>query len=329
MRHKSERPFRGAEAAQKRGPPSLLGTIVVSGAAHVPVLPGEVMAYLAPQSGGRYIDATIGGGGHSRAILDAAAPDGRVLGLDRDLDMVTGVCAQLGEAISAERLQVVHASFASLARVAAAEGFNAVDGVLFDLGLSSYHLDASGRGFSFARTEPLDMRFDASDADREHAADLLASRDADELTRLFRTYGEERFASRIARTIVARRRTAPLQTTADLLAAIEQSLPPAVRWRAGRDAARIFQALRIATNAELEAVTAALPQAAGMLRSGGRLVVISFHSLEDRIVKNFFRDEQQAGRLRILTRKPVQPGDAELAANPRAASAKLRAAERT
>src|SRR5262249_29522056 len=161
------------------------------------------------------------------------------------------------------------------------------------------------------RDEPLDMRFDAGDAERETAADILATRSGDELTELFRTYGEERFASRIARTIVARRRLAPLRTTGELLAAIAQSLPPAVGWRAGRDAARIFQALRIAVNAELDAVAAALPQALAALAPGGRLVAISFHSLEDRLVKRFFRDAARAGHVHILTKRPIQPGDAE------------------
>jgi 16S rRNA (cytosine1402-N4)-methyltransferase len=288
----------------------------------------EVLAHLAPRPGGRYVDATINGGGHTRALLDASAPDGRVLGIDRDPDILAALRARLADAIDAGRLEIANASFAALGDVLAAHDVAAVDGVLFDLGVSSFHLDDSGRGFSFLRDEPLDMRFDPTDRERETAADILAARDADELTALFRTYGEERFASRIARTIVARRRDAPLRRTTELLAAVEQSLPPHARWRASRDAARIFQALRIAANDELEAVAAALPQAVAALVPGGRLVVISFHSLEDRLVKHFFRDQRLAGRLRILTKRPLQPGPDEIAANPRAASAKLRAAEK-
>ena len=295
---------------------------------HIPVLLEEVLAHLAPRPGGRYVDATIDGGGHTRALLAASAPDGRVLGIDRDPAMLAALRVDLGGAIDAGRLQVACASFAELERVLVAHQFVPVDGVLFDLGLSSFHLDASARGFSFARDEPLDMRFDPSDDSRESAAEILASRSADELTALFRTYGEERFASRIARTVVARRRTAPLRRTGELLAAIEQSLPAAVRWRAGRDAARIFQALRIAANDELTAVDEALPHALEGLAPGGRLVVIAFHSLEDRLVKTFLRGAQQNGRARILTKRPITPSDAEIAANPRAASAKLRAAER-
>jgi 16S rRNA (cytosine1402-N4)-methyltransferase len=296
---------------------------------HIPVLLHEVLAHLAPRPGGRYVDATVDGGGHARAVLDACAPDGRVLGLDRDPTILAALHARSAGAIDGGRLILANASFASLEEVVAAHGFAPVDGVLFDLGVSSFHLDASCRGFSVLRDEPLDMRFDASDAERESAADILATRSGEELTELFRTYGEERFASRIARTIVARRRLAPLHTTRELLAAIEQSLPPPVRWRAGRDAARVFQALRIAVNAELDAVAAALPQALAALVPGGRLVAIAFHSLEDRLVKQFLRDAERAGRVRILTKRPIQPSDAEIAANPRAASAKLRAAERT
>jgi len=297
-------------------------------AVHTPVLLDEVLALLAPRPGGRYVDATIDGGGHAGALLAATAPDGRVLGIDRDPEILGALRVRAARAIDAGRLLLAHASFASLTEVVSSYQFTPVDGVLFDLGLSSFHLDASARGFSFQRDEPLDMRFDPTDADLERAADILAARSAEELTALLRTYGEERFASRIARSVVARRRSTPLRTSGELLAVIEQSLPPQVRWRAARDAARVFQALRIAANDELAAVTAALPQALAVLPGGGRLVVISFHSLEDRVVKNFLRDQQRAGRLRIMTKKPLQPSQAELAANPRAASAKLRAAER-
>jgi 16S rRNA (cytosine1402-N4)-methyltransferase len=297
-------------------------------AVHVPVLLPQVIAALAPRPAGRYVDATANGGGHLRAVLEASTPDGRVLGIDRDPVILAALAAALHEPIAAGRLLLANASFAALGEILAAHQFTPVDGILFDLGLSSFHLDRSGRGFSFARDEPLDMRFDPDDADGESAAEILADRDADELATLFRDYGEERFASRIARTIVARRREQPLATTGQLLAAIEQSLPANARWRAGRDAARIFQALRIAANDELAQVEAVLPQAVDALAPGGRLAVISFHSLEDRMVKHFLRAQTAAGRLRLLHRKPIMADNAEIAANPRAASAKLRAAER-
>lgn len=295
---------------------------------HVPVMLAEVLEHLAPRAGGRYLDCTVNGGGHAGAVLDATAPDGRVLGIDRDPSLLAALRQRQSAAVAAGRLLVANASFARLDAVLAEHHFAPVDGILFDLGLSSFHLDASGRGFSFARDEPLDMRFDPTDDSCESAAEILAERDADELTALFRTHGEERFASRIARTLVARRRESPITTTNELLAAIEQSLPAGVRWRAGRDAARIFQALRITANDELGAVREALPKAVEALAPGGRLVVISFHSGEDRLVKHFLRAQQQAGRVRILTKRPIPAGDAEIAANSRAASAKLRAAER-
>jgi len=295
---------------------------------HVPVLLRQVLDALAPRPGGRYVDATANGGGHLRAVLDACAPDGRVLGIDRDPEILTALAGTCAAAIDAGRLQLATGSFAALSRLLAARQFAPVDGILFDLGLSSFHLDVSGRGFTYLRDEPLDMRFDPTDDASESAADILASRDADELTAIFRDYGEERFASRIARTIVARRREQAISTSGQLLAAIEQSLPPATRWRAARDAARIFQALRIAANDELEQVAEVLPQAVAALAPGGRLAVIAFHSLEDRMVKHFLRDQAAAGRLRLLQRKPIVADAEEIAANPRAASAKLRAAEK-
>jgi len=295
---------------------------------HVPVMLNEVLEYLAPRPGARFIDATVNGGGHTAALLDATAPDGRVLGIDRDPTIIAALHERQAAAVASGRLQLANDSFAMLAELLPPHLMAEVDGVLFDLGLSSHHLERSGRGFSFKEDEALDMRFDPTDPACESAADVLAGRDANELTDIFRTYGEERFASRIARTIVSRQKRDPITTTAQLLGAIEQSLPAAARWRAGRDAARIFQALRIVANDELGAVAAALPQALDALRPGGRLVVISFHSLEDRLVKHFLRDQRHAGRVRLLTKRPLLPSDAEIAANPRAASAKLRAAEK-
>jgi 16S rRNA (cytosine1402-N4)-methyltransferase len=295
---------------------------------HVPVLLDAVLAQLALRPGARCIDATIDGGGHTAALLAATAPDGMVLGIDRDPHVLAALRDRLAGPLAAGRLRAVHGNFCHLGALAAANGFRAVDAVLFDLGVSSYHLDASGRGFSTRRDEPLDLRFDPDDPAAAPAAALLATRDAAALTALLRTFGEERFASRIARTIVARRRVAPVTTSAALLDCVAASLPPAQRWRAARHAARVFQALRIAVNDELGAVRDALPQAVDLLRPGGRLAVISFHSLEDRIVKQFLRAQAAAGRVRVLTKRPIVPSDAEVAANPRAASGKLRVAER-
>jgi 16S rRNA (cytosine1402-N4)-methyltransferase len=294
---------------------------------HTPVLLAEVLRYLDVQPGRRYVDATIDGGGHAAAILDASAPDGVLLGIDRDPDLPLALRGKLGREIDAGRLMLAAGNFRDLAEILSAQAFTPVDGLLVDLGLSSYHLDRSGRGFTYGRNEPLDMRFDPTCQDPT-AADLLATPEVGDLTRLFATYGEERFASRIARSIVAHRRNAPIQTSDDLLRIIEQSLPAKIRWRASRHAARVFQALRIAVNDELGAVAAMLPQALAALAPGGRFVAICFHSLEDRLVKRFLRNEQQAGHVRLLTKKPVRASEEEIQANSRAASAKLRAAER-
>ena len=300
----------------------------MGGLIHTPVLLTEVLTLVNLRPGGCYVDATINGGGHSRAILDAAVPDIRILGLDRDPELVHTLSAHVVAYIRAGRLRLATANFRDLGPILDNYHFRQVDGILFDLGVSSYHLDRSGRGFTFSHDEPLDMRFDTSDGSRETAAEILATRSTEALTRLFRDYGEERFASRIARTIVAHRHRAATATSGQLFALIQMTLPARTRWRAARHAARIFQALRIATNQELDALATALPQALDALAPHGRLLLISFHSLEDRMVKNFFRSEQHRGAVRVITRKPIQPSNEEIERNPRAASAKLRVAEK-
>jgi 16S rRNA (cytosine1402-N4)-methyltransferase len=296
--------------------------------AHTPVLLDEVVEHLRLRPGAHCLDATINGGGHAAAILAATAPTGRVLGIDRDPQVLNLLRSRLSAEIESGRLEVVIGNFRDLAEILAGRDSPRLDAALFDLGISSFHFDASGRGFSFGKDEPLDMRFDPTDADLETAAMLVANRHAVELTALFRDYGEERFASRVARAIVARRAKSPIVSTGQLLDVITTALPANLRWRAARHAARIFQALRIAVNRELDAIAAALPQAVSALAPAGRIAVISFHSLEDRLVKHGFRDHERAGALRIITRKPIRPSEAEVAANPRAASAKLRVAER-
>jgi len=292
---------------------------------HIPILTPTLLDLLQLPPGARCIDATIDGGGHTAAILEQTAPDGAVLGIDRDPELLAAVRHRLANAIEAGRLQLASGSFRELTRIATAHAFAPVHAIVFDLGVSSFHFDVSGRGFSFMRTEPLDMRFDPDDAATETAADLLNTRDAEELSALFRDYGEERFAGRIANTIV---RSRPLRTTTQLFDLIAAALPARVRWQAARSAARVFQALRIAVNGELDAISDALPQALSLLAPGGRLAVLSFHSLEDRRVKQLFVAERQAGRVRILTKRPLRASDDEIHANPRAASAKLRVCER-
>jgi 16S rRNA (cytosine1402-N4)-methyltransferase len=278
------------------------------------------------EPGARCIDATIDGGGHTAAILEATAPNGEVLGIDRDPELLTAVRRRLADAVDAGRLHLASGSFCELTRIATARHFAPVHAIVFDLGVSSFHFDVSGRGFSFMRNEPLDMRFDPDDTSIETAADLLNMRDASELAAIFRDFGEERFAGRIANTIVRRR---PVQTTTQLFDLIAAALPARVRWQAARSAARVFQALRIAVNDELDAISDALPQALSLLAPGGRLAVLSFHSLEDRLVKQLFVAERQAGRVHIVTKRPLRANEDEIRANPRAASAKLRVCERT
>jgi 16S rRNA (cytosine1402-N4)-methyltransferase len=308
---------------------------------HQPVLAEEVVTMLAPAPGSLQIDATLGGGGHTERILAATDPDGRLLGLDADGAAIARVQARLGPRFGA-RLELRQANFRELADVAPAAGFGAVDGCLFDLGLSSFQLADADRGFGIRTGGPLDMRFDPSRG--VAAAELLESLDAVELTALFRRYGEEPFAGRIARAIVEARRTAPVRTAEELAALIERVAPSrAPGRRRVHPATRTFQALRIAVNKELEALETGLAAALDLLRPGGRLVVLSYHSLEDRIVKRFFQAERRGctcppevpvcvcgrqPRLRLVTPKGIVPTPTEIAANPRARSARLRAAER-
>ncbi len=309
-------------------------------AGHQPVMPDEVIETLAPQPGSLQIDATVGGGGHTERILEAASPDGRVLGLDADPAAIERVRARLAR--FGDRLVLRQANFGELARVAPAAGFGAVDGLLFDLGLSSFQLADTDRGFGFRAGGPLDMRFDTGRG--VPAAELLATLSADELAALFRRYGEEPAAWRIAKAIVAARATAPVATAGDLAGLVERVVPGNPRRRRRtHPATRVFQALRIAVNGELDALEAGLAAALDLLRPGGRLVVLSYHSLEDRIVKRFLAAERRgcvcppeapvcvcgrAPRLRLVTRPSLVPGEAEVSANPRARSARLRAAER-
>jgi 16S rRNA (cytosine1402-N4)-methyltransferase len=307
---------------------------------HLPVMPAEVLETLAPASGSLQIDATVGGGGHTERILEAASPAGRVLGLDADPSAVERVATRLAR--FGDRLVLRQANFRELAAVAPDAGFAAVDGALFDLGLSSFQLADRDRGFGFRAGGPLDMRFDTSRG--VSASEMLATLSADELAALFRRYGEEPSAWRIAQAIVAARSTAPIASAEELAALIERTLPgnPRVRRRI-HPATRVFQALRIAANEELDALEEGLAAAVDLLRPGGRLVVLSYHSLEDRIVKRFLNAERRgctcapqapvcvcgkAPRLRLVTRPSLTPTEEEITSNPRARSARLRAAER-
>jgi 16S rRNA (cytosine1402-N4)-methyltransferase len=289
---------------------------------HEPVMAAEVVELLAPARGGLFVDCTVGLGGHSRALLEAGAD--RVVGLDRDPKAL----ALAREALAAfgDRVELVHADYRELDRVLDERGIERVAGTLADLGVSSMQFDAAGRGFSFRRDEPLDMRMDQSRG--PSVADLLRQVDETELADVIFQFGEERASRRVARAIVGARREAPIETTGRLAAIVRRAVPHKGHQRID-PATRTFQALRIWVNRELEGLDAFLVAAARRLLANARLAVITFHSLEDRIVKHTFRAIEKADEgLRILTKRPLVPSDDEVARNPRARSAKLRAIER-
>ena len=304
------------------------------GAAHVTVLLEEAVGALAIKADGTYVDATFGRGGHSRRILSELNESGRLVAVDRDPQAIAA-----GAAINDSRFLLVHRAFGELAEAAHEAGVGDVDGVLFDVGVSSPQIDDGERGFSFRYDAPLDMRMDTTQG--ETAAEWLARAEIRDITEVIRNYGEERFAFQIAKKVVVARLEQPIVTTGQFAALVRET----VRTREpGQDpATRSFQALRIHINQELRQLEVALPQALGLLKPGGRLVVISFHSLEDRIVKNFMRDQSIADdlpkglplradqlpkpKLRLIG-KPVKPSAAEVQANPRARSAVMRVAEK-
>jgi 16S rRNA (cytosine1402-N4)-methyltransferase len=289
---------------------------------HVPVMTAEVLQHLRPELGGLFVDCTVGLGGHSRALLEAGAT--RVIGLDRDRDAL--VRARETLAPWGDRVELVHADYRAIDEVLDSRQIAQVDGALADLGVSSMQFDEPGRGFSFQRDEPLDMRMDRSGGDT--AADLVARSTERELADAIFQFGEERFSRRIARAIVETRHDAPIDTTGRLAALVRRSVPRRGYMRID-PATRTFQALRIWVNRELDGLDRFVEAAARRLRASARLVVITFHSLEDRIVKHTLRALHQRDALvRVLTKKPLVPGDDEVARNPRARSAKLRAAER-
>ncbi len=306
---------------------------------HITVMLDAVIDWLRPRSGGRYLDATLGGGGHTAALLQASEPAGRVLAIDADPEARARVASRLATALANGRLSLAAGNFRDMAAIATALQFTQLDGIIMDLGLSSDQLADATRGFAFGVDAPLDMRFDPTQG--ETAADLLATRSEFEIADILWRFGEERRSRAIARRIVATREQHAITSTGELarlVAGVIAGRPGGIH-----PATRTFQALRIAVNGELDALQSALPQALDLLAPGGRLAIISFHSLEDRIVKQWMRAEQRGcicpptapscvcgrqPRLRILTNHPQSASEAETDANPRSRSAKLRVAER-
>jgi len=286
---------------------------------HKPVLLNEVINYLAPKSGENFIDCTVGAGGHSLVILEKNNP-GKVIAIDWDKESLQLLKLKIkSQKLKVnDRLILVNDNFANLKWIIRKYNFFPINGILFDLGLSSWQIEEGGRGFSFKKDEPLKMNFDDNGLT---AAEILNKWPEKSLIEVFIKYGEERYSRRIAKRIVEERQRQPIKTTFQLKNVIEKAIP--CRWRADRVLARIFQSLRIVVNDELENLRQGIEQAAEILMPGGRLVVISFHSLEDRIAKNFFKENKS---LKIITKKPIMASEEEIKSNPRSRSAKLRAA---
>jgi 16S rRNA (cytosine1402-N4)-methyltransferase len=294
---------------------------------HIPALLGASIAGLNIKPGGIYVDATFGGGGHSRAILDALGPEGRLFGFDRDTDALANAPAD-------PRFTFVHSDFRYIPNFLRYHGVDKIDGILADLGVSFHHFDAADRGFSFRTDAPLDMRMNRN-GDRS-AAELVADYDKEDLERLIRAYTDLKRPGAIASAIIRAREKAPIETTGQLVEAVRGTLNPRAE---KKDLAQVFQALRIEVNGEMDALRGLLEQSLKVLRPGGRLAVITYHSIEDRMVKNFIRSGNVAGEIdkdifgnvstpwKAVTRSPIVPDAAEVEANPRSRSAKLRVAE--
>jgi len=289
---------------------------------HRPVLLEEVLHFLRPSPGDKIIDATIGGAGHAVAIIERISPDGILIGVDTDFESLRLAHERLK--VFDTHFELVNKNFKFLKEIVETFKIGEVDGILFDLGVSSIQLETGERGFSIKGHGPLDMRMDRNQP--LTARDIVNKYSEEELAYIIKNFGEERFYKRIARAIVEARRKKEIQTTSELVEIVCNGLPRGIRWKRIHPATKVFQALRIQVNDELDSLREALTQVPDILKKGGRVCVISFHSLEDRIVKNIFRDYKEKGIFELLTKKPVVPQDIEIEKNPRARSAKLRAA---
>ena len=291
---------------------------------HIPVMLEEVIENLKPKTGGIYVDGTLGLGGHAKEILKRIGPQGRLIGIERDSKSLSNARENLGSFL--EQCQLVQSNFRDINQVLDSLKIHKVDGILLDLGISSYQLDDPQRGFGFKTNGPLDMRMNQDE--QKSAADLVNESSQEELIKVIKEFGEERYAKRIAQTIVRERRMSPIKTTQELRQIILKSVPGHYAKYRIDPATRTFQALRIAVNRELDALKEVVAKSVECLNVGGRLCVISFHSLEDRIVKQSIRDLKHQGKLERIVKKPLRPNAKELFKNPRARSARLRVAER-
>jgi 16S rRNA (cytosine1402-N4)-methyltransferase len=289
---------------------------------HIPVLQKEVLENLDPKPNENFIDCTVGGGGHALAILEKTAPKGKLLGIDWDQEIVSNLKSIIEKTELKNRLLLVNDNFAHLKEIVKKENFKPVKGILFDLGMSTWHLKESGRGFSFLKNEPLDMRYDSENP--LTAEKIINFWSEPEIERILKEFSEEKFAGQIARQIIKERRVSPIKTTFQLVRIVKKAVPTKYQYLKIHFATRTFQALRIAVNDELNNVSLGLSQAEDILGPGGKIAVISFHSLEDRIVKNFFKNK--ADSLKIITKKPIIPTLKEIQINPSSRSSKLRAA---
>ncbi|MDP1538919.1 MAG: 16S rRNA (cytosine(1402)-N(4))-methyltransferase RsmH [bacterium] len=296
---------------------------------HIPVLQKEVLQYLDPKPNENFIDCTIDGGGHAIAILEKTSPKGRILGIEIDSELYQKLKLQMAQFLISnyqfsKRLILVNDSYVNLKEIVKRERLGPVSGILFDLGMSSWHLEESGRGFSFLKNEPLDMRYDLENPlTAEKIVNFWSEPD---IEKILKEFGEEKFAKEIVQNLVEERKSVPIKTTFQLVKIIKKAVLLRYQRQRLHCATRTFQAIRIAVNKELDNLEKVLPQAIEILPAGGKLIVISFHSLEDRIVKNFFREKAKENILKIITKKPIGPGPKEIKINPRSRSGKLRAA---
>ena len=289
---------------------------------HIPVLKKELLEILDPEPNQNFIDCTIGNAGHSLAILERTKPGGKILGIDQDPKQIENCKLQIKN--FKERVILVCDNFVNLKEIVKKYDFKNVKGILFDLGLSSWHLEKSGRGFTFQKDEPIDMRYNKNS--ELTAEKILNEWPEKEIEKILKEYGQERFAKRISKKIIEEKKVSPIKTTFRLVKITREATPSWYHHKKIHFATRTFQALRIAVNDELGNLKKVFPQALEILERNGKLVVISFHSLEDRIVKNFFKENSKRGLLKIITKKPIRPSTEEIKSNPRSRSARLRSA---